>query len=69
MEEILGRTTSLLYFIQHGTHKNDASNNSSTVACVSVAKVTFLPSRCLATIRGVHIQTHRLVGGIYEVSR
>jgi hypothetical protein len=28
-----------------------------------------LPSRCLATIRGVHIQTHRLMKGIYEVRR
>jgi hypothetical protein len=29
-----------------------ASNNSSTVACVFVAAVTFLPSRCLAAIGG-----------------
>jgi hypothetical protein len=28
----------------------DSSNNSSTVACVFVAAVTFLQSRCLATI-------------------
>jgi hypothetical protein len=34
-------------------HKeNDASINSSIVACVPVATVTFLPSRCLATIEG-----------------
>jgi hypothetical protein len=31
---------------------NDAFNNSSAVACVFVAAVTFLPNRCLATIRG-----------------
>jgi hypothetical protein len=30
--------------------ENDASNNSSTVGCVLVATVTFLPSRYLATI-------------------
>jgi hypothetical protein len=34
-----------------GRIENDASNNSSIVACVFVTAVTFLPSRCLATIR------------------
>jgi hypothetical protein len=49
---------------------NDASNNSSIVACAIVSAVTFLSSRCLATIRkflrsrclatirGIHRQTH-----------
>jgi hypothetical protein len=32
--------------------ENSASNNSSIVRRVFVASVTFLPSRCLATIRG-----------------
>jgi hypothetical protein len=31
---------------------NNVSNNSSIVACVFVAVVTFLPSGCLPTIRG-----------------
>jgi hypothetical protein len=35
-----------------GHIENDASNNSSIVACVFVTAVTFLPSLCLATIRG-----------------
>jgi hypothetical protein len=48
-----------------GHIENDATNNSSTVACVFVTAVTFLPSRCLATIGGIHIQTHRLMGGIF----
>jgi hypothetical protein len=30
---------------------------------------TFLPSRCLATMGGLHIRTRRLVRGIYEVRR
>jgi hypothetical protein len=30
---------------------------------------TCLPRRCLATIGEIHIQTHRLMGGIYEVHR
>jgi hypothetical protein len=32
--------------------EDDAPNNSSIVACVFIAAVMFLPSRCLATIRG-----------------
>jgi hypothetical protein len=36
-----------------GDFENDASNNSSIVACVFVTAVTFLPSRCLATIREI----------------
>jgi hypothetical protein len=31
--------------------ENDASNNSSIVSCVFIATVTFLPIRCLATLR------------------
>jgi hypothetical protein len=48
--------------------ENNASNNSSIVACVFVAAETFLTSRCLAT-RGEYTQTHRLMGKIYEVRR
>jgi hypothetical protein len=33
---------------------NDASNNSSVVACVFVSAVASLPSRCLATIGNTH---------------
>jgi hypothetical protein len=36
---------------------------------VFVAAVPFLPSRCLVTIGGLHIQTHRMMGRIYEVRR
>jgi hypothetical protein len=35
-----------------GHIENDASNNSSILGWVFVTVVTFLPSRCLATIRG-----------------
>jgi hypothetical protein len=53
-----------------GHTENDASNNSSIVACVLITEVTFLPSRCLApiggflpsrclaTIRGIQRQRH-----------
>jgi hypothetical protein len=34
--------------------ENDASNISSVVASVFVAAVTFLRSRCLVTIGGIH---------------
>jgi hypothetical protein len=46
--------------------ENDASNNSSIVACVFDAAVTFLLSRCLATIGDTQM-THRLMVGIYKV--
>jgi hypothetical protein len=49
-QEVLGRNDRLLYNTSH--IENDASNNSSTVACAFVTAVTFLPSRCLAKIRG-----------------
>jgi hypothetical protein len=41
------------YFPRYDTGhiENDALNNSSVVACVFVTAVTFLPNRCLATIR------------------
>jgi hypothetical protein len=42
-----------------GHIENDASNNSSIVACVFVTAVTFLPSRCLATTRG-YLPSHCL---------
>jgi hypothetical protein len=32
-----------------------------------VAMGTCLPSRCPATTGGIHIKTHRLMGGIYKV--
>jgi hypothetical protein len=35
-----------------GHTENGSSNNTSVVACVLVTAVTFLPTRCLATIRG-----------------
>jgi hypothetical protein len=47
-----------------GHIENDASNNTSVVACVFVTTITFLPSSCLAMM-GIHIQTHRLMGGIF----
>jgi hypothetical protein len=46
--------------------ENDASNNSSIVACIRYHGNVFtepFPSND----RGIHIQTHRLIGGIYEV--
>jgi hypothetical protein len=41
-----------------GHIENEASNNSSIVACVFVTAVTFLPSRCLATIGGLQRDKH-----------
>jgi hypothetical protein len=46
----LVRQKLIAYFSWYNTGniENDASNNSSIVACVFVTAVTFLPSRCLA---------------------
>jgi hypothetical protein len=59
LKELIAHDTDLI--------ENDASNNSSIFACVFVAAVKFLQNRCLATIRGMQIQMHRLTGGICQV--
>jgi hypothetical protein len=43
-----------------GHTENDASNNSSIIACVFVTAVTFLLSRCLATIGGFFLPSRCL---------
>jgi hypothetical protein len=54
--------------LSYGTDRieKDAFNNSSLFR-VFIAAGTCIPSRCLATIWGINMQTHRLTGGIYEV--
>jgi hypothetical protein len=48
--------------MQHGSHrKHRVSNSSSAVACLVVAAVTCLPSRCLATIVGICKQQGDLI--------
>jgi hypothetical protein len=54
------------FFYDMARIDSDASNNSSIVACLFVAAVTNLPSRCLAN-RGGYTYRHRLMGWIYEV--
>jgi hypothetical protein len=49
------------YYMDHT--ENDSFNNSVIVACVFLAAVT----SCLATLGGIHIQTHRLMEGMCEV--
>jgi hypothetical protein len=39
--------------------KTAQNNNSSVVACVFVAMGICLPSHCLATTGGIHIQIYR----------
>jgi hypothetical protein len=45
----------IAYILSHEMDRieNDGSKNPSTVACIFVAAVTFLPSLCLAVIGGV----------------
>jgi hypothetical protein len=80
-KQVLGRTNYLLPSYVTDRIDNDASNNSAIVSYVFVAAVTFLlgrclakiggllASRCLPTIEGIHIQTHRLMRGICKVRR
>jgi hypothetical protein len=49
--------------IRHGSHRKWRVHE------LFIAAGTSLPSRCLATIGWIHVQSHRLMGGIYEVSR
>jgi hypothetical protein len=60
----------MAYFRWHDTDRigNDASNNSSIVACAFVAAVKFLPSRYLATIME-YTYRQRLMGMFYEIRR
>jgi hypothetical protein len=50
VKEVLGITNRLLSLIWHGPHWKRRVQNLYVVACVFVSAVTFLPSRCLATI-------------------
>jgi hypothetical protein len=49
------------------SRENDAFNNSSIYERVFVATITFLPSRCLATISNTRVDI-QLLGGIYEIA-
>jgi hypothetical protein len=49
-----------------GHIENDASNSLSTAECVLATAVTFLPSRCLTTIRGfLPSRCLTTIGGFY----
>jgi hypothetical protein len=66
-QEVLGRTNRLLSLIRHGPHwKRRVQQFFCCCVCFVIA-VTFLLSRCLATTRGIHRQTHRLMGGIFSL--
>jgi hypothetical protein len=57
------------YYTDSQTH---VSNNSSILACSRCLATKWgicFKSLCLAMIGEIHIQTHRLMGGIYEVGR
>jgi hypothetical protein len=63
-QKVWGELISCFPLIQQGSEeKNYASNNSTIVACLFVVAVTFLPSRCQATVGDAF--THE----IYEVHR
>jgi hypothetical protein len=49
--------------------ENDASKDSFTFGCVFVVTITFFTEPLLNNDRGVHIETHKVLEGIYEVCR
>jgi hypothetical protein len=49
--------------------ENDASNNYSIVARVFVAMVMFFTEPFHSNNREIHVQSHRPMGGVYEVCR
>jgi hypothetical protein len=40
-----------------GIHRQTHASNISSIACVFVAAVMFLPNLCVATVGGIHMQT------------
>jgi hypothetical protein len=60
-QEVLGRTNCLLSFRRHELHRNKTCPTVLLLLLVFFATGTCLPSRCLATIGGIH----RPMGGIY----
>jgi hypothetical protein len=49
-QEVLRRTNRLLALIRHGMHRKRCFHKNFIVACVFIAVVLFLPSRCVATV-------------------
>jgi hypothetical protein len=61
-QEVLGRTNRLLSFRRHGLHRNKTRPAILLLLHIFVAAGTCLPSRCLATIGGIH----RLIGDMIQ---
>jgi hypothetical protein len=62
----------IAYFplIRHGPHRKQRVHPAVLLLLhVFIAAGKSLSSRCLATIGGIQIQAHTLMGGIYEVRR
>jgi hypothetical protein len=59
------------YLANIGGHKDTHRHTCPTILflCIFVAARMCLPIHCLATKGRIHIQTHRLMGGIYEEHR
>jgi hypothetical protein len=66
-QEVLGRTNRLLSFDTTRTAQKRMRPTIFLLLSVFVAAGTCLPRRCLSILWGLHMQTHRLMGGIYEV--
>jgi hypothetical protein len=67
--EVLRRTNRLPSFERARTAKETTRPTFILLLRVFIAAGTCFPSRCLATIVGIHMQTHTLMGDIYEIRR
>jgi hypothetical protein len=58
-------------FLRYDTDRieNNASNISSILACVFLTAVDVFTESLPSNDRGTQVQTHRLIGGVYEVRR
>jgi hypothetical protein len=68
-QEVMGRSSGQISFDTTYIARKTTRPTIILLLRVFVAAGTCLPSCCLARIGWVHIQTHRPMGGIYEVCR
>jgi hypothetical protein len=75
-QEVLGKTNRLLSRDKSRTQQKtmpkklfSAAGTSLPSCYLAMIEGYSLPNPCQATIGGIHVQTHRLMGEIYEVRR
>jgi hypothetical protein len=67
-QAVLGRTNRILSLIRHEPHRNPLVEQFYCCMCICFHG-NFFAEPLPSNDRGIHIQIHRLIGGIYEVRR